>query len=116
MSSAKKSENKKVYIAGPITGLPNYNFAEFDRAAAIIGARGLEAMNPAEIGRKWLIDHAHKEPNASEYQDLLSAGREQLRQCGRIYLLRGWEKSKGALSELSYALIMGLQVELEVAE
>lgn len=114
MSSAK--ENKKVYIAGPMTGLPNYNFAAFDRAAECLKARGLEPQNPAEIGRKWLIDNAHKEPNASEYQDLLTKGRELLRQCGRIYLLRGWEKSKGAKSELSYALILRLQVELEIAQ
>lgn len=116
MSSAEKIKNKKVYIAGPMTGLPNYNFAAFDRAAEILKARGLEPMNPADIGRRWLIDNAHREPDADEYQELLDAGREQLRKCGRIYLLRGWEKSKGAKSELYCALVLGLQIELEEAE
>ena len=113
MSSAK--ENKKVYIAGPMTGLPNYNFAAFDRAAECLKARGLEPQNPAEIGRKWLAEHEHKEPNESEYQELLNAGRAMLRGCGTIYLLNGWQNSRGALSELSYALILKLKVELEVA-
>ena len=99
-----------------MTGLPNYNFDAFDRAAKILKARGLEPMNPADNGRQWLIELAHREPNASEYQDLLNAGRKMIRECSRIYLLRGWEKSKGALSELSYALILGLKPELEIAE
>lgn len=111
-----KKENNKIYIAGPMTGLPNYNFDAFDRAAKILKARGLEPMNPADNGRQWLIEHAHREPNASEYQDLLNAGRKMIRECSKIYLLQGWEKSKGALSELSYALILGLKPELEIAE
>lgn len=111
MSSAK--ENKRVYIAGPMTGLPNYNFAAFDHAAECLKARGLDPQNPAEIGRKWLAEHEHKEPNESEYQELLNAGRAMLRGCGTIYLLNGWQNSRGALSELSYALILRLKVELE---
>ena len=115
MNSANK-ENKKIYIAGPMTGLPNYNFEAFDRAAKILKARGLEPINPADIGRQWLIDNAHKEPNEYEYQKLLLEGRKLLRQCSKIYLLRGWEKSRGALGELSYELVVGIKPELEAAE
>lgn len=112
MSSAKKPNNK-VYIAGPMTGLPNYNFASFDRAAERLKARGLEPQNPAEIGRKWLAEHGYREPNKSEYGEQLSARRELLRECRTIYLLRGWQNSNIALYELSYALILGAKVELE---
>ena len=112
MSSAKK-QNNKIYIAGPMTGLPNYNFEAFDRAATRLSARGFDVKNPADVGRKWLAEHEYREPNKSEYQELLNAGRAMLRECKTIYLLRGWQNSNGALGELSYALILGARVELE---
>lgn len=106
-------KKNRIYIAGPMTGLPNYNFEAFDNAEKILKARGLEPMNPANIGRKWLIENSHREPNESEYQDILRQDKELLNQCSMIYLLRGWEKSRGAKIELRHALNLGLEVELE---
>lgn len=116
MSSAKKIENKKVYIAGPMSGLPDFNFPAFDRAAEMLKSRGLEPMNPAEIGRRWIAEHGNRQPSQGEYNALLIEGRKMLRKCGRVYLLRGWERSNGARGEVSYALILGIDLELEVAQ
>ena len=112
MSFAKKVNNK-IYIAGPMTGLPNYNFDAFDRAAEMLRTRGLEPVNPADNGRKFLAENGGREPNWEEYRDLLNQGRDMLRQCSKIYLLKGWENSKGAIEELSYALIMHIKPEVE---
>lgn len=46
-------KKNKIYIARPMTGLPNYNFEAFDNAERTLKARGLEPMNPANIWRKW---------------------------------------------------------------
>lgn len=116
MSSVKKVENKNVYIAGPMSGLPDFNFPAFDRAAEMLAERGLEPMNPAEIGRRWIAENGNRQPTKSEYNALLVEGRKMLRKCGRVYLLRGWERSNGARGEVSYALILGLDLELEGAQ
>lgn len=112
MSSAK-NPNKKIYIAGPMTGLPNFNFEAFDRAAIHLKALGYEPLNPADNGREFLAKNNNKAPDERQYRQLLSRGREMIRQCSKIYLLKGWEKSYGARDELSYALIIGLLPEVE---
>lgn len=38
----------RVYIAGPMTGLPDFNFPAFHAAAAAWRAAGWEVFNPAE--------------------------------------------------------------------
>ena len=116
MSSAKKIENKNVYIAGPMTDLPDFNFPAFDRAAELLKSRGLTPLNPADTGRRWVAENGNRQPDKSEYNALIVEGRKMLSRCGRIYLLRGWERSNGALGELSYALILGIKVELEAAQ
>lgn len=39
----------KLYIAGPMTGLPDLNFPAFHAEAARLRALGYEVSNPAEI-------------------------------------------------------------------
>lgn len=39
----------KLYIAGPMTGLPDLDFPAFHEAAAKLRAQGHEVINPAEI-------------------------------------------------------------------
>lgn len=40
---------RRVYLSGPMTGLPDLNFPAFHAAAAQLRAQGLEVVNPAEI-------------------------------------------------------------------
>lgn len=40
----------KLYLCGPITGIPNHNRDAFDGAAAALRGAGFEVFNPLENG------------------------------------------------------------------
>ena len=89
----------KVYISGPMTGLPNMNFPAFNKAEATLKQAGFIAVNPACL------------PQGLEYSDYMKLDILLLSMCDSILLLEGWQHSKGARAELSYALSVGLKVQ-----
>ncbi len=84
---------RSVYIAGPMTGLPEYNFPAFNEAAEVLRAQGETVYNPADHG---LIQGAL-------WDDYLRFDIGNLVKCESIYLLPGWSNSKGARTELKLA-------------
>ena len=91
---------KKIYLSGPMTGLPDLNFPAFNAAAAALRAKGLNVINPAEIN----ID-GEKTWNACMRADI-----KALCDCDEIALLPGWENSTGAHVELNLAHRLGMRV------
>ena len=90
----------RVYISGPMTGLPDLNFPAFHRAARSLRRLGLDVVNPAEIN-----------PDAAlPWQQCMRADIKALCDCDVIALLPGWENSKGAHLELHIAHRLGLKV------
>jgi nucleoside 2-deoxyribosyltransferase len=83
----------KLYLAGPMSGLPDMNYPEFNRVAALLRAKGYEAMNPAE----------NPEPLCKSWAGYMRLAIAQLVQSDGVALLDGWDKSKGAQMELSIA-------------
>lgn len=92
----------RVYLAGPMSGLPDLNFPAFHAAAAQLRAQGLVVINPAEHG---VVEGA----TWADYMHHDIAG---LVSCERIHLLPGWAQSKGARLELHIALELGLVVTM----
>lgn len=90
----------RIYIAGPMTGLPDFNFPAFNFEAALLRNQGLHVENPAEHGT---VDGA-------EWADYLRYDIGRLATCGAIYLLKGWENSKGAQLEVHIARTLGMEV------
>lgn len=95
---------KKVYISGAIA---HYDLDErraaFDHAARYLSIKGYEPINPFENG---ISQEAHwKEHMRVDIGLLLT--------CDYIYMLRGWELSKGAKLELGVARSCGIQVLFE---
>lgn len=92
---------RRIYIAGPMTGYADHNFPAFHEAAARLRAAGCEVANPAENfgGRTDLPRESY-----------LRADVLLLAQCDSIAMLPGWEKSRGARLEYLLAYELGLEV------
>ncbi|WP_298705942.1 DUF4406 domain-containing protein [uncultured Variovorax sp.] len=92
---------RRVYIAGPMTGLPEFNFPAFNAKAEELRAAGWHVENPAE--------HGHV--TGAGWADYLRWDISRIVTCGAIHLLPGWSKSKGANLEVDIALILGMDVQ-----
>jgi len=57
------------YLAGPMTGLPQFNFPEFDRVAASLRSDGLNIISPAELDDSETRDAALSSPDGSPEDD-----------------------------------------------
>ncbi|MES2262142.1 MAG: DUF4406 domain-containing protein [Pseudomonadota bacterium] len=97
---------KRTYIAGPMTGIPDLNFALFHAEAARLRALGFEAVNPAEINPD----------QGATWEACMRADIAQLVTCDTILLLPGWERSRGASLEHHIARALGMRVDLAVGE
>lgn len=83
-----------IYIAGPITGVPDYA-DKFDNAAAICKLSGWQVLNPVELPTGW---------PESAYMDVCLA---YVRHCDAVLMLPGWEDSDGATCERALAIKCG---------
>ena len=95
----------KVYISGKISGT---NLTEtrkrFAAAAKVTKKLGYEPVNPFENG---LTEHDTWE--AHIVKDIAT-----LLQCKAIYMLQGWQESKGARIEHYIATEIGLSIMYEI--
>lgn len=94
------SRERRVYLAGPMTGLPDLNFPAFHAAAAKLRGQGFHVENPAEHG---VVDGA-------EWEDYLRYDLARLATCETICLLPGWRASKGARLEAYIAKALGMPI------
>ena len=85
---------KKVFISGPMTGLPNLNREAFNEAEEKLKAAGFSVFNPA-----WF-----KFDSGFSDDDIAAIDLAALHRCDYIYQLEGWERSKGASSEWMVAM------------
>lgn len=83
-----------VYIAGPMTGLPDCNFEAFNTAAKEWEIRGWHVLNPA-THLNGTMEGTYALYMRASIHDLLIAD--------AIALLPGWEDSQGATLEATIA-------------
>ncbi len=94
------NNNPRIYLSGPMTGIDNYNFPAFNRAAEKLRSCGYDVINPAELC-----------PNqTATWAECMRLDIKALCDCDTIALMPGWEKSSGAQLELHIAHRIGLDV------
>lgn len=94
----------RIYIAGPMTGLPAFNFPAFNWAASEWRAAGWEVLNPAE---------SFDGNTGLPYKSYVEHDIDLLKTCDAIAMLAGWdgEGARGSVWEWGVAKqLLGLQV------
>lgn len=86
----------RIYIAGPMTGLPENNYPAFNAVAKDLRALGYEVENPAE------------NPACETWEGYMRLSLRQIALCDEVYFLRGWANSRGATFERKVAQELGL--------
>lgn len=100
----------RVYLAGPMTGIPQFNFPAFDAASSDLQARGLEVVSPAELDnpetRRMALASKDGAPgsgsaNGETWGDFLARDVKLLADSplDAVIVLPGWERSRGARLE-----------------
>lgn len=95
-----RSRAPRLYVAGPMTGLPDYNYPAFKEAAATLRACGFEVACPAENGL----------PPDAPWEDHMRVDLGHLLTCSAIAVLPGWEHSRGARMEVDLAKSLGMPI------
>lgn len=110
----------KVYIAGPMTGRPQFNYPAFIRAADVLRTAGFDVVSPAELDDPADREAALRSPDGdplyydgpNSWGDFLARDVKLLADDGivAVVVLPGWDKSKGARLETFVAFLSGLPV------
>ena len=111
--------SKPWYLAGPMTGIPQFNFPAFVQATGELRAiHGLDVISPAELDDEATARAAMESPdgapgsggnNGETWGDYLARDVKLIAdKCGGIIFLDGWEKSRGARLEAFVGLLNGV--------
>lgn len=98
---------KRIYIAGPMTGKPELNRAEFEKAWRHIYD---QSVGPIDIIIPHYIGAFKKWTESTCVRTIAEELLKHLVICDAIYMLRGWQDSKGATAEHAVAKWIGLEI------
>ena len=87
---------RRIYLAGPCTGIPDYNYPAFHAEAARLRALGYHVENPAAECGTW--------------EAYLRIALRQMLTCEVVALLPGWIDSRGATLKRYTAQQVGIAI------
>lgn len=92
--------NKKIYIAGKVSGEEHGKvFIKFMAAESRLKMQGWEPVNPIRFcGSEW------------PWADCMKACITRMMECDAIYMLKDWKYSRGARLEHFIALKLGMRI------
>lgn len=103
----------RAYIAGPMTGIPQFNFPAFDECRDYLLSLGtFHVISPADMDRDDGFDETectgHEPLTATQKQRFARNDIAALLNVDMIILLPGWQQSTGATNESKIAAWLGL--------
>lgn len=98
----------KIYLAGPMRGIPDFNFPVFDAAAANLRSQGYTVFNPADNDRE--KGYVGKPVDEIKRDCIMDDLTYIAREADAIALLPGWEVSKGVAAEVALAIFLDLKL------
>lgn len=101
----------RIYLAGPMTGIPAFNFPKFDTFTSMLRTRGFDVVSPHEADPEHVQEIAWASPDGdpaclpADDGPLPTALRnvEGVASCDGVALIPGWEKSSGTIHEIATA-------------
>jgi hypothetical protein len=95
----------RLYVAGPMTGIEDYNYPEFLRVEGVLRDLGYDVLNPARI------DELYNPTKAPRQWDwYMRHAVAMLLACKGVATLAGWPASRGATIEVNLAVSLGMGV------
>jgi len=93
-----------IYLSGGITNVPDY-LERFAKTETLLTKIGDTVINPAKVNAQL--------PENTDYDDYMRVSFVLLDMADAIYMMNGWEKSKGARMELLKAYQTGKRIIFE---
>lgn len=91
-----------LYIAGPMSGLPEFNYPAFRAAAEALRAAGYDVLNPIDVD----IDGTTEDERTWEWY--MRRTLAMMLSADAIATLPGWRDSRGATIEVETAARIGI--------
>lgn len=93
MTHSVRSGQDRIYLAGPMSGIADFNYPAFNQAAEQLRAKGFVVENPAE----------NPQPACNSWSGYMRLALRQMLTCDMVVFLPNWQTSKGALLEYEVA-------------
>lgn len=109
------STKKSIYIAGPMSGYPEFNFPKFFAVQAVLEEMGWEVFNPANKSNEAAVvkhvsygegDDKSLMKSGWSFRDAYKWDTDKVISADAIFMIKGWEASPGARGEHSVAIAM----------
>lgn len=95
----------------------NCNFDRFDEVRDYLKSQGHKPVSPADIDRLFegwdMYPPGDFSPNKEDVARYMERDMNAIRGANAIYMMTGWEHSKGSRNEKAYAEFLGKQVIIE---
>lgn len=113
MTTQPEDQIEHIYLAGPMSGYPDHNKAEFMKWADRLEETGAVVFNPitspqSQVAQKGLLG------TQEAYRMCLKTDLNWIcEKATTVFFLKGWERSLGARAEHATATALGLHIHYE---
>lgn len=102
---------KKLYLSGPMSGIPHLNHPAFHKATKKLRKAGYYVVSPAELdGEKARVNFVSRVTWFKHWRKCLIRDLIELFKCHGVATLSNWTSSKGANLEIYVAKELGLPI------